>query len=212
MSKTVGLALSGGALRGIFHLGVIKALEELAVEISVMCGTSSGAIVGVLYANGHTPEEILELTTSSSFLKMLDLRTWTGGLLSLRYLEKLLKNNLSVDLLEDLERPVLITATNLLTGEVEVFETGSIISKVIASSSIPIMFSPKEMNGQLFIDGGIGMNAVVSFPYPEPALCHQLSDLLIGVEAQAPQSGKVRRHVAFADEMHVDALRAQVIA
>lgn len=162
MNKTVGLALSGGALRGVFHLGVMKALEELAIEVSVMSGTSSGAIVGVLYANGHTPEEILKLTTDSSFLKMLNLRTWKGGLLSLRYLKKMLKKNLTVDNLEDLERPVLVTATNLLSGEVETFETGGIIERVIASSSIPIMFSPVELNGQLYIDGGIGMNLPAS--------------------------------------------------
>lgn len=174
MPKTVGLALSGGALRGIFHLGVLKALEELAVEISAFAGTSSGAIVSVLYANGKTPEEILDLFTSSSFMKMLNLRTWKGGLLSLKYLQTTLDHHLTVKTLEELERPVNVTATNMLSGEVEVFSQGDIIKRVLASSSIPIMFSPQEMDGHLYIDGGIGMNLPAS-----PLKDH--CDLIFGV-------------------------------
>ncbi|MDX1683800.1 MAG: patatin-like phospholipase family protein [Saprospiraceae bacterium] len=162
MSKKVGLALSGGALRGIFHLGVLEALDEMEVPVDIFGGTSSGAIVAVLYANRHSPKEILKISTNGSLLKMFNLRSWSGGLLTLGYLEKILAENLNCKSIEDLDVPVIVTATNMLTGKVELFDSGDIVHIVKASSSIPIMFSPVSMNGQLYIDGGIVLNLPAS--------------------------------------------------
>lgn len=155
---TVGIALSGGALRGIFHLGVLQAMDEENLPISALAGTSSGSIVAVLYACGLAPKEILKIASSSSLLKMFRLKPWAGGILSHSYLESLLKEHLTVDNLEDLYLPVAVTAVNIRTGLLETFERGPIIPVVSASSSIPIMFNPVKYEGESYLDGGLLMN------------------------------------------------------
>lgn len=162
MGKTVGISLSGGALRGIFHLGVLQALEELEVEISVLAGTSSGSIIAVLYADGHSTDAILKIATNGSMLKMLNIHKWGGGLLSLNYLRSLLEEHLSVSHIEELNKKVVITATDFLSGEVVLFDKGPIIPPVLASSSIPIMFAPQMINDVPYVDGGLKMNLPAS--------------------------------------------------
>jgi len=157
-----GLALSGGALRGIFHLGVLQALEELHIPIHSLSGTSSGAIVAVLYAHGYSPREILKIATTSSIYKMLRLRPWAGGLLSHSYLKSLLSEHLEITRLEDLPKPVYVTACNLRTGKVKIFSQGEIVPIVAASSAIPIMFNPVKVGEESYVDGGLSMNLPVS--------------------------------------------------
>lgn len=72
-SQKVGLVLSGGGASGLAHIGVLKALEENNIPIDYICGTSSGALVGSLYAIGYTPAQIEKLVTSETF------RNWTYG-------------------------------------------------------------------------------------------------------------------------------------
>ena len=66
-----GLALSGGGIRGIAHLGVLKALEEKNIKVSIISGTSVGAMIGALYSHGYRPEFILEKIISTRFFKLL---------------------------------------------------------------------------------------------------------------------------------------------
>ena len=61
-----GIVLSGGGARGFAHLGVLKALNDAGIFPDVIAGTSAGALVGVLYADGYTPEEILKMMNASS--------------------------------------------------------------------------------------------------------------------------------------------------
>lgn len=174
MTKTVGVALSGGAVRGVFHLGVLEALEEMKVNIDVFSGTSSGSIAGVLYLTGLSPREILHLVMNSSFLEMLNVSRWKGGVLSLKYLESLLSKNLKCKRLEELPKPLYVTATNINRGQLEVFTTGEIIPRVLASSSVPVLFSPVKINEAKYLDGGLMMNL------PAQPIRGQ-SDVLIGV-------------------------------
>ena len=67
-NKKYGLVLSGGGVRGVAHIGVLKALEEINIKPSFISGTSAGSIVGALYASGFTPTEILDLIKKTNFL------------------------------------------------------------------------------------------------------------------------------------------------
>ena len=174
MAKKVGLALSGGAMRGIFHLGVLQALEEMHITVHAIAGTSSGSIVAALYASGLSPQAILDISRNSSFIKVIRLKPWKGGILSLDYVESLLRKHLVHDRLEALPRKVIVTATNIQSGRLKLFDSGAIIPRILASCAIPLMFNPIEIDGQPYLDGGLVMNlpAQPLKPY---------SDVIIGV-------------------------------
>ena len=125
--KKLGLALSGGAVRGVFHLGVLRALDELGIDVHIISGTSSGAIAGALYRDGKSPEQIMDIVRSASLLKMVRLKIWKKGLLSMGYLRELLTTNLTSQRIEELPHKLLITATNLNTARLDVFSTGPLV-------------------------------------------------------------------------------------
>jgi NTE family protein len=153
-----GIVLSGGAVRGFAHLGVIKALHEAEIIPDVISGVSAGSIVGAFYADGYEPEEILEIFESTNFYKLVGILYRGSGIFDIRGLKKLLKNNIKAKTFDDLKKPLIIAATNLITGRVEYFSQGSIVDKVLASSSIPVIFKPQKINGIAYVDGGLVNN------------------------------------------------------
>ncbi len=153
-----GLVLSGGAARGFAHVGVLKALHELKINPQVVSGTSVGAIVGAFYADGYTPEEMIDLFVKKKLLNLFSVTLPKKGLLKVSGLLTLLKDNLRAKSFEDLKLPFYVAACNYHTGEVHYFNKGVLIEKIIASSSIPVIFTPVNINGQFFIDGGIVNN------------------------------------------------------
>jgi NTE family protein len=174
MTKRIGLALSGGAMRGIFHLGVLKAFEDLNLSVSAFAGTSSGSIIAALYVCGLSPEQILDISRNSSFIKVIKLKPWKGGILSLDYVEQLLNKHLTYSTLEELPTKGVITATNIKSGHLEVFSEGEIIPRILASCAIPLMFNPIKINGERYLDGGLMMNLPAT---PLKPYC----DVVIGV-------------------------------
>jgi len=151
----VGLVLSGGGARGITHLGVLKALEEMGIEFSIISGTSAGSIIGALYAYGYRSNDILELTKSLSFFKSLR-PAWTRfGLLQMNWLYELLLKCIPENNFSALKIPLTIAATEIRKGEIHYFNEGDLIPAVIASSSIPAVFNPVLFNGGTYLDGGI---------------------------------------------------------
>ncbi len=156
----IGLVLAGGAARGIIHLGALKALEELEVKWSAMSGTSAGAIAGALYLSGHDPEEIFDIIKSSGVLKIVR-PTWKSkGLLKHEFLRKLLLKYVAPSF-EELSLPFYVPAVNLNTGEVDIFSAGELHAPVIASASIPMLFTPKRIAEGDYVDGGLRMNLPV---------------------------------------------------
>lgn len=150
-----GIVLSGGAVRGFAHLGVIKALHEADIFPDIISGVSAGSIVGAFYADGYEPEEVLEIFEASSFYKLVRFIFRGTGIFDTKGLRMLLKSNLRARNFEDLKKPLFISATNLISGEVEYFNKGSIVDKVIASSSIPVIFKPQRINNIPYVDGGL---------------------------------------------------------
>ena len=158
----LGIALSGGGIRGMCHAGVMKALEEYGIKPDIIAGVSAGAIVGALYADGYSPDEIAGFFEHVEFRKMTKVKIPNGGFFGIESFEKFLAGKLRAKTFEELKIPLRIVATNLDRGESVVFTSGNLLDAIIASSTFPVLFTPKVINGENYIDGGVFKNFPVS--------------------------------------------------
>jgi NTE family protein len=157
----IGLVLSGGGAKGMAHLGIIKALEEFGLKFSAISGTSAGAIAGAFYCSGYKPDEILDIIVSMGFLKSIrPAWAWTG-LLRMDGFKDVMEKYIVKRNFEDLKIPLIVSATEIRHGKIVYFDTGELIPAVIASSSIPALFDPAILDGNVFVDGGIMDNLPV---------------------------------------------------
>ncbi len=189
----VGLVLSGGGIRGIAHLGVLKALDDKKIKISTITGTSAGAIVGALYANGIEPYETLKIFNETKLIRHLRPAFRSPALLNLETAFSLLKNQITHDSFENLKIPLTITATNFYEGKLAYFSEGELIRKVLASSCIPGIFRPIMIDGEHYVDGGVLNN----FPV-EPLL--NKCDVIIGSSCNNLPPVKSLRNIKHALE------------
>ncbi|MCB0644014.1 MAG: patatin-like phospholipase family protein [Phaeodactylibacter sp.] len=173
--KKIGLVLSGGGARGIAHIGVIKALEELGIEADMVAGTSAGSIVGALYAAGMTAAEMTEFAESVNLIRIFTPGFSTKGLISLSYLKTHLAKFLEATRFEELKKPLYIAVSNLNTGQLEVHQSGALFDRILASSAIPLVFQPITDNNNTLVDGGLLMNL------PAAPIREQV-DYLIGID------------------------------
>jgi NTE family protein len=166
-----GLVLSGGGTRGFAHLGVMAALRELGIEPGIISGVSAGAIVGAFMAAGRSPEEVLEIFKKGWFFQYTKIQLPVDGLLKLDGVKEIIDKEIPVKRIEELPIPLIICVSNLNKGLVEYRDKGPLSETVLASSSIPVLFSPVKLDRDLFVDGGLLNN----IPY-EPIVndCEQL--------------------------------------
>lgn len=157
-----GLVLSGGGARGIAHIGVLKALNELNIHPTVISGTSAGAIIGVLYAMGLSSKEMIDFVGHSSLWKFFRFEWSAGGISNLNYLKERLIDVGIPPNFEDLQMKLFVTATNLTKGKTEIFHEGPLLDTILASCSIPLVFKPVIINGDRYADGGILNNLPAS--------------------------------------------------
>ncbi|MBN2350512.1 MAG: patatin-like phospholipase family protein [Bacteroidales bacterium] len=156
-----GLVLSGGAVRGIAHLGVLKALHEQSIIPGVVSGASAGSIAGAFYADGYEPEEILEILTKTKIFDYFKAVLPKTGFFRAGGLKKVLENNLRSKTIEELQKPLFICVTDILNGQPMYLNKGKLVDAVLASSCIPVLFEPIAVNGTVCIDGGIMDNLPV---------------------------------------------------
>jgi NTE family protein len=147
--------LSGGGARGFAHLGVLQALNESGIFPEVISGTSAGAIAGALYCDGYHPKEILKIMKTSSRLDYMRPIVPRYGLLQISGIAKILETHLRAKTFEELKIPFYVAATNLNHGKIEYFSKGELLRPVIASSSIPVLFTPVIINNDSYVDGGV---------------------------------------------------------
>jgi NTE family protein len=151
----IGLVLSGGGARGIAHIGVIKALEEMGVTFSILSGTSAGSIVGALYAYGYSPDQIVGFISETRLLKTVRPAWTVKGILNLDGLRQVLLKHIPENSFEALKLPLYIAATELQRARAEYFSQGELIPAILASCCVPIIFDPVAFNGGIYVDGGI---------------------------------------------------------
>ena len=166
-----GLVLSGGGTRGFAHLGVIAALFDKGIKPDVISGTSAGAIAGAFIAAGKSPHQILETFKKGSFFNFTKLQIPRDGLMKLDGLKEIIQKEIQVKNIEELDIPFYLAISNLNTGTIEYRNTGLLGETVLASSSIPILFAPVKLDGNLFVDGGLLDNIPVE---PIKHVCEQI--------------------------------------
>jgi len=169
---TVGLALGGGGARGLAHILMLEALEELGVRPKVITGTSIGAIFGACYAAGLSPKTIraysedalgarfdlmrqLFAARSDPVSKLLNLLPVRGSLLKAEALLDLILPDLVPQDFSDLEIPLSVVATDFHAQTPVIFKTGPLRRAIAASMSLPAIFSPVMIDDRAHMDGGM---------------------------------------------------------
>ncbi|MBS3994650.1 MAG: patatin-like phospholipase family protein [Alkaliphilus sp.] len=158
----VGLALGGGAVWGISHIGVLKALKDNDIPIDCICGTSIGSIVGGLYATGLSINELLNLATHTQWKEFSQLSLPINGLLSNEPMDQFINNIIGEKNIEDLKIPFIAVATDIISGEEILLDKGKLSTAMRASSAIPGIFQPVNFKGRTLVDGGVINNVPAS--------------------------------------------------
>jgi NTE family protein len=168
----IGLVLSGGGARGFAHAGIIKALNEADIFPDVISGVSAGAIVGALYADGFTPDEMIHIFKKEvKFFNYVKLTMPGKGFMNASGLEEKLKQYLRAKNFRDLKMPLYIAATDLNHGKIVYFKEGDIVQAIMASTAIPVLFNPVEIDGITYVDGGVLDNMPV---HPIHGKCNKI--------------------------------------
>lgn len=160
--KKTGLALSGGSILGAAHIGVLKAIEEKNITINHISGTSVGSFIAALYAFGKGPKEMAVISMNLKWPDVSTLSLSKFGLLSNEKLGELIVEHLGDVNIEDSKIPLSIIATDISKGEKVILEKGNLAQAVRASSAIPGIFAPIEINKTLLVDGGVFENLPIS--------------------------------------------------
>ncbi len=160
----IGVALGGGAARGMAHLGVLKALEQNGIHIDMIAGTSAGAMTGILYASGMDPDYnaacFKQDLKPGWFFRMLP----NGGYWYLffkyrrRQFDPMLRKYLKDSRLEQLTLPVFSVTVDLISGSPVVRQFGDSVEAITESINLPVLSIPINRNGQSLVDGGIVNN------------------------------------------------------
>ncbi|TLP80776.1 patatin-like phospholipase family protein [Maribacter sp. ACAM166] len=162
-SKSIGLVLSGGGVRGMAHIGVIKAMQEFGIEATVVAGSSAGALVGALYAADKPVVEMLRFFKETPLFKYNYFAVAKPGFINTERFIDTFQQYFPEDNFAALKKNLFVVATNLEMGEEVFINEGELIRPLLASAALPPVFSPVEYNGALHADGGI-MNNFPSEP------------------------------------------------
>lgn len=152
---SLGLTLSGGSARGFAHIGVLKALDEYGLSPHLISGASMGALIGVLYAAGHSPDHILKLVKKDKIFNMVSIKFWKNGLFHLDAVKSILANEIAEDSFSALKIPFFLSVANISDGKNEVKGEGPLFDFVVASCSVPVIIVPQKINDKTYVDGGL---------------------------------------------------------
>lgn len=158
MKRKISLALGGGGSKGLAHIGVIKAITELNLEISQIAGTSVGALIGGIYATNPNYKELEKIVEDISYLELFKI------LMDFPVKDALVKGKKMEDFLDKIcgskkieELPIKFRAVcaDIVSGEKYVFDKGKLSTAIRASCAIPGIFSPVKYEERVLIDGGV---------------------------------------------------------
>ncbi len=175
----IGICLSGGGALGYAHVGVLQALEENGICPDVISGSSMGAIVGVLYAEGVKPNEIIKEIRNEKVFKLSDIIRpvlSSTGISDQHVLRKLLKDYVKHNNFNELQKEFYVCVSNLNKAEWEIIGEGDLLHEyVVASASIPGVFEANNIGDTTYVDGSLFNNM------PAQVL-RKKCDVLIGVD------------------------------
>lgn len=154
-STELGITLSGGGVKGMAHLGILKALKVFDIDIHHIAGASAGALVGVFYAQGATIEDMLYFFKETPLFKYNFFAIKKIGLFDTEKYLKILDEHIDSVTFEDLTKPLTVVATDIENGIPRYFNSGELFRPILASAALPPVFSPVSINGTLYSDGGI---------------------------------------------------------
>jgi len=163
--QKIALVLSGGAARGIAHIGVIEELESRGCEITSIAGTSMGSLIGGVYATGRLNElkDFLYSLDRNKVLRLVDFTLSKQGLIKGDGVLKKMKEYVPDMPIEELPLPYAAVAVDLMSKEEVVYRSGSLYHAIRASISIPTIFTPIKEEGRLLVDGGLLNNVPMSY-------------------------------------------------
>jgi len=156
--KKLGLALGGGAARGLAHIGVLKVLEEEGIRVDTVAGTSIGAMIGALYAAGVPVRQIEDVARNVDWRQMARLIDPTlpkAGLIDGRKVGMFMAELLPVRSFEELRLPFAVVATDVETGEVLIIKKGDLLPALQAAIAFPGIFTPVSFGNRFLVDGGL---------------------------------------------------------
>lgn len=154
-NKNIALALGGGAARGAFHLGALDFCEKNNIEIDAYSGSSIGAIISASHASGIKAKEQLKIFGSKELRQALKFNYFKNGLLKIDHNNKIIKEILPIERLEDIPKPIWVNAYDVRKRELHYFNSGDTISLCIAASALIPLFKPVNYEGMYLIDGGL---------------------------------------------------------
>ncbi len=161
--QAIGLVLSGGAVRGFAHIGVVHALRENGISVDAIGGTSMGALIAGQYAMGLDYQAMLA-TNRQAFIEQNPMFKYTFPLVSLvsdKKYNAMLREMYDHIMIEDLWLKYFCVSSNLTRAEVNVHRDGLLWKGVRASTSVPVYFPPAYQDGNLYVDGGVMNNLPV---------------------------------------------------
>jgi NTE family protein len=154
----IGIVLSGGGTRGIAHIGILRALAERGIFPGCVAGASAGAVVGALYAAGYTPAQMLDFFFLKNPFRLSKMAITKPGIIDTDKVVADFEEYFPENSFAALDKELHVVATDLTTGATVEFDSGPLIRAVLASSSVPLMFTPMEVDGRILADGGIASN------------------------------------------------------
>lgn len=172
----VGLALGGGFARGIAHIGVLQALLASHIPIDLVAGTSAGSLVGAMFCAGIDPWLMERVVEQMNWRALVRLRLRRDGLLDAEGLERFIVGQVGDLHFRDLRIPFTAMATDLLSGQEVLLNSGRVSTAVRASCAFPGIFLPVRVGQHTLVDGGL------THPVPAAITRRMGADLVIGVE------------------------------
>ncbi len=178
--NSIGICLSGGAALGFGHIGVLQSLEDHGISPDNVSGSSMGAIIGAFYCAGFSPDELLQLIKTDKLYKITKLMTFqptflNSGLTNHSILRSLVKELISHNCFEQLQKSLHVCVVNLNTANWEIVSSGNKLDAwLAASAAIPGLFNTIKHNGIFYTDGGLLNNL------PAQPLAHKC-ETIIGV-------------------------------
>lgn len=188
----IGIALGSGSSRGWAHIGVLRALADLGVKPTIVCGCSVGSIVGAAYAAGNLDklEQWVLSLSKLELMRFFDVNASLNGFVKREKLQQFFHQHMCDETLaiEQLEYPFATVSTNLVNGREVWFNQGNVMDAVWASIALPGLFQPFAYNGEWLLDGGLVNPVPVS-------LCRALgADVIIAVNLNGTVSRRYAHH------------------